>query len=103
MREVHEEAGVSVTDVCYRSSQPWPFPASLMLGFRARARDRTIVLDRQELEDARWFTRDELVSELEAQRVELPRRVSIAYRLVEEWFDESGDARLEDLVPIAPD
>ena len=58
VREVHEEAGVTVTDVRYRSSQPWPFPASLMLGFRARTRDKTIVLDRQELEDARWFTRD---------------------------------------------
>ena len=103
VREVHEEAGVIVTDVRYRSSQPWPFPASLMLGFRARARDKTIVLDRQELEDARWFTRDELVSELEAQRVELPRRVSIAYRLVEDWFDESGDGRLEDLVPADAD
>ena len=103
VREVHEEAGVTVTDVRYRSSQPWPFPASLMLGFRARALGEAIVLDRQELEDARWFTRDELVQELEAQRIELPRRVSIAYRLVEDWFDASGDGRLEDLIPVARD
>ena len=102
VREVHEEAGVVVTDVRYRSSQPWPFPASLMLGFRARALDKSIVLDRHELEDARWFTRDELVLELEARRVELPRRVSIAYRLVEDWFDASGEGRLEDIVSLLP-
>ncbi len=103
VREIHEEAGVVVTDVRYHSSQPWPFPASLMLGFRARATDKSIVLDRQELDDARWFTRDELVREIRAGRVELPRRVSIAYRLVEDWFDESGDGRLEDIVPAVPD
>ena len=99
VREIREEAGVSVTDVRYRSSQPWPFPASLMLGYRARALGRSIEIDRNELEDARWFTRDELVRNVEEQRIELPRRVSIAYRLVGDWFDASGEGRLEDIVP----
>ena len=98
-REVREEAGVRVTGVRYHSSQPWPFPASLMLGFRARARGLAIDLDRQELEDARWFTRAELVDALDKKRIELPRRVSIAYRLVEDWFDAAGGARLRDVVP----
>ena len=103
VREVHEEAGVRVTDVRYHSSQPWPFPSSLMLGFRARALNRSIEIDPHELEDARWFTRAELVRELEARRIELPRRVSIAYRLVEDWFDAAGEGRLEDIVPHGAD
>ena len=100
LREVREESGVSVTDVRYHSSQPWPFPASLMLGFQARALGRSIELDRQELEDARWFTRAELVADLNAGRIELPRCVSIAYRLVEDWFDAAGEGRLEDVARV---
>ena len=99
VREIREEAGVEVTGVHYHSSQPWPFPASLMLGFRARAAGSAITLDRRELEDARWLTRAELVDELEKERIELPRRVSIAYRLVEDWFDAAGGHRLRDVVP----
>ena len=101
VREIREEAGLRLSDVRYHSSQPWPFPASLMLGFRARALDRAITIDPDELEDARWFTRRELVREIEAQRIELPRRVSIAYRLVEDWFDDAGEGRLAELVPGA--
>ena len=101
VREIHEESGVRVTDVRYHSSQPWPFPASLMMGFRARALNRSIELDPQELEDARWFTRAGIVRELREGRIELPRRVSIAYRLVEDWFDAAGGARLADLVSAA--
>ena len=82
-REVMEETGVKVDAVDYHSSQPWPFPASLMLGFRAWPGSDLITLHDGELEDARWVRRDDIV----AGQVCLPPRVSIAYRLIEEWFD----------------
>jgi NAD+ diphosphatase len=84
-REVLEEAGVRVTALRYRSSQPWPFPASLMLGFHATAAERTLSLDDDELEDARWFHRSEL-AEPARRPVKLPRRDSIARYLVESWL-----------------
>ncbi len=84
-REIREEAGVEVTDIAYRSSQPWPFPASLMLGFRARALDDHLVIDRNELEDAGWFTRDELLDPLR-RPVRLPNGDSIARHLIEDWL-----------------
>ena len=61
IREVSEETGVQVGEIHYQSSQPWPFPSSLMLGFRARAVESTIRVDQDELrrEDAQWFTREE--------------------------------------------
>ena len=82
-REVAEETGIVVSEVDYHSSQPWPFPSSLMLGFTARPASTEIVLRDGELEDAVWVTRDEIV----AGRIIVPPPVSIAYRLVEEWFD----------------
>lgn len=85
-REVAEEAGLAVTDVRYRSSQPWPFPASLMLGFTARALGRAITVETSELEDARWFRRSELAEAVADHRVLLPPPVSIAYRLITEWL-----------------
>jgi NAD+ diphosphatase len=60
IRETLEETGVPVTDVRYMASQPWPFPSSLMLGFRARALTAEIRRDDEELEDVRWFSRDEV-------------------------------------------
>ena len=84
-REIYEEAGVELTDITYSSSQPWPFPSSLMLGFQARAKSDHIMVDREELEDARWFTRDELLDP--ARRpVKLPSGDSIARHLIEEWL-----------------
>jgi len=90
LREVQEETGVRVVEVCYQSSQPWPFPTSLMLGFRARAKDGTIQVDEDELEHARWFTREELKRGLEQGALRLPPEISISRRLIEGWFDE-GD------------
>ncbi len=81
-REVFEETNVRVGSVEYHSSQPWPFPSSLMLGFIAEAVSTEIVLNDAELEDARWFTREELGSDFP----KLPFRVSIARRLVDHWI-----------------
>lgn len=93
-REVEEEAGVVVGRVSYLSSQPWPFPASLMLGFTAEASQDAIRLD-DELEDARWFSRGELRGALESGAVRLPGPISIAWRLIEGWYDAAGADRLE--------
>lgn len=84
-REVFEETGVEVTEISYRSSQPWPFPQSLMIGFRARARERALRVDPNELEDARWLSRSELRAP-ESRAVQLPRPDSIARFLIEEWL-----------------
>ncbi len=86
-REVMEEAGVAVAEVAYRGSQPWPFPASLMLGFRARATSFEISLDRDELEDAGWFTRA-MIADFEQTGHRLPRPDSISRALIEEWLAE---------------
>jgi len=86
-REIFEEAGVRVTAMRYRSSQPWPFPASLMLGFHATAADRSLAIDDDELADARWFHRDEL-SDPGRRPVNLPRPDSIARYLIESWLYE---------------
>ena len=88
-REVWEEAGVRIEAPRYRSSQPWPFPQSLMLGFRAEARRDTLRVDRDELEDARWFSRDEL-GDPARRPVRLPNPDSIARFLIDEWLAEGG-------------
>ncbi len=84
-REIFEEAGVVVTDMHYRSSQPWPFPASLMLGFYATAEARTLAVDADELADAQWFHKDELFNPM-TRPVSLPRPDSIARWLIESWL-----------------
>ncbi|MFU8894835.1 MAG: NAD(+) diphosphatase [Gammaproteobacteria bacterium] len=89
-REVQEETGVTLAAVDYHSSQPWPFPSSLMLGFRAWPASDSITLRDGELEDARWVRRDDIA----AGQVCLPPRVSIAYRLIEAWFDAAPGRRL---------
>jgi NAD+ diphosphatase len=92
-REVLEETGVHVDDIRYHSSQPWPFPSSLMLGFTAHAVTREVHLKDQELEDARWFTRADIVRGVPL----LPPGVSISFRLIEHWFDADSDQPLREL------
>lgn len=85
-REVAEEVGVQVADVTYFGNQPWPFPASLMVGFFARAVTTEISVDQDEISDARWFTREQLKAEAEAGTLILPAGISISRSLVEAWY-----------------
>ena len=89
-REVHEESGVIIgsdpDDVEYLGSQPWPFPASLMLGYHAHATSTQINVDGEEIAEARWFSRDELAQACEEGSVRLPPNISIARRLIERWY-----------------
>ncbi|QNK03295.1 NAD(+) diphosphatase [Dyella telluris] len=97
-REVAEESGVIVGDVHYHSSQPWPLPQSLMVGFTATAVDRTIRLRDHELEEARWFTPQDIVDGM-ADGSFLPSLpLSVSYRLLEHWLRERAGLELDALV-----
>jgi NAD+ diphosphatase len=89
-REVREEAGIQVGAVRYHSSQPWPFPASLMMGCLAEAVSRRITVDHHELESADWFTRDEVRAALVAptDRLGVPPAIAIAHHLIKAWAAE---------------
>jgi NAD+ diphosphatase len=96
-REVREEAGVVCRKVQYFASQPWPFPASLMIGSFAQAESRSLEVDRVELEDARWFSRDEAIALIEGRHPDgllAPAAMAIAHHLLKRWaykavtFDE---------------
>ncbi len=91
-REVFEEAGVRVRDVRYIASQPWPFPSQLMIGCFAEADDPALTIDYSELEEARWFTREELLAARDAgpdgsDTLVFPRSFAIAHHLVTWWLD----------------
>ena len=86
VREVREESGIAVGAVDYHSSQPWPFPANIMLGFYAEALSRELAIDFGELEDARWVARDWLSAHRDDDGFRMPRRDSIARRLIEDWL-----------------
>jgi NAD+ diphosphatase len=82
-REVLEESGVTVLESDYHSSQPWPFPASLMIGYTALAAIDAEPRADEELEDVRWFTREEIASGFPG----LPPPQSVSFRLIEDWYD----------------
>jgi NAD+ diphosphatase len=84
-REVMEESGILVGDVHYHSSQPWPFPGNIMLGFYAEGLSEEITIDTEELKDARWFSRQEM-RDHKQHGFDLPRADSIARRLIEDWL-----------------
>jgi NAD+ diphosphatase len=93
-REVLEEAGVACGRVRYFASQPWPFPSSLMIGCHAEALGDTIVVDRAELEDARWFDRTELAAMLERrhpQGLTTPPPFAIAHHIIKSFVDDGAD------------
>ena len=86
-REVMEEAGVEVGDVRYHSSQPWPFPTTLMIGCQADAATSEITRDEGEMTDVRWFTRKDVLSGLAGtnENLALPGSIAIAYHLITAW------------------
>jgi NAD+ diphosphatase len=89
-RELREEAGISVRDVRYLCSQPWPFPSSLMIGAWAEAIDDSLKVDTNELEDARWFDRSEIAAALAQDPnapFQPPPHSAIARTLLELWAD----------------
>ncbi|GAA1904150.1 NAD(+) diphosphatase [Streptomyces sodiiphilus] len=86
IRETAEEVGIRVGGVRYVASQPWPFPSSLMLGFMARAETTDVRADGDEIEQARWFSREDLRAAIESGEVLSPSGISIAARLVEMWY-----------------
>ena len=87
IREVSEEAGLTVGRVTYLGSQPWPMPRSLMLGFHAFAEGgQDIRVDAEEIGDAHWYTREELLESLQARQLALPPPVSIARQIIEAWY-----------------
>jgi NAD+ diphosphatase len=99
-REIHEEAGIVCGPVAYFASQPWPFPMSLMIGCHAVALSRDVKVDTTELEDARWFDREEVASMLLRQHPDgfaVPPPVAIAYHIVRAWVEEgTGALRAKD-------
>ena len=89
-RELNEEAGIEVTDVRYVASQPWPFPSTLMIGASAVALGDSLIIDRTELDDARWFSRAEVAAALaldEGGPFQPPPRFAIARTLLDAWLD----------------
>ena len=89
-REVLEESGVHIdpTSIRYLGSQPWPFPASLMLGYRAVATSTNIVVDAEEMAEVCWFTRQEFIDQCTSGELKLPNPVSVAWRLIESWYGQ---------------
>ncbi|WP_233840562.1 NAD(+) diphosphatase [Dyella sp. 2HG41-7] len=97
-REVAEESGVIVGDVHYHSSQPWPMPASLMVGFTATALSPTIRLRDGELEDARWFTPQQIIDGLADGSLTAPTQLSVSYQLLSHWLRERAGLDLDALI-----
>jgi NAD+ diphosphatase len=85
-REVHEEVGLPIGEVRYFGSQPWPFPSSLMVGFVAIAQDDRLNLNREEIDSAGWFTREQLINSPEDETFKLSRKDSISRALVNDWI-----------------
>ena len=93
-REVREEVGLACARVTYFASQPWPFPNSLMIGCHALALSETIVIDRDELEDARWFEREELrlmLARAHPQGLTTPPPLAIAHHIIRAFVERGGD------------
>ena len=88
-REVREESGLELESIVYHSSQPWPFPSSLMIGSHAKAATEEVKFDAEEMTDVRWFTRDEVKAALRGEHPEInvPGPIAIAHHLIKWWAD----------------
>ena len=86
-REIGEEVDISLSELAYFGSQPWPFPRSLMVGFFARASSTDICVDTDEIAFAEWHTREDLQAKLDAGDLSLPSPSSIAFRMIQAWRD----------------
>lgn len=100
VREVFEEARVRLREIHYVSSQPWPFPASSMCGFYAEAESRNCMVS-EELEELRWFSAEELTTAVRDHSVLLSPPVSIAFRLLADWYRQQGGGDLDQLTRLA--
>ena len=85
-REAMEETGIKIESVTYMGSQPWPFPSSLMLAFVATTNSNHITVDNDEIAEAYWYSRAELVAACKAGELRIPARVSVARKLIEHWY-----------------
>jgi len=97
IREVAEETGIQIESARYHSSQPWPFPGTLMLGYQAQAASRSISLNDKELEDACWLSRKQIREGLATGQFQLPTDISISFRLIEDWYNRIDGASLRTL------
>ena len=90
IREVFEESGITVdpNTLQYLGSQPWPFPASLMLGYRATAISTDLKSDDDEMAEVKWFSRSEFIAACESKALQLPNQTTIAWHLIQAWFGE---------------
>lgn len=85
-REAMEETGIKIESVTYMGSQPWPFPSSLMLAFVATTDSNHITVDNDEIAEAYWYSRAEIVAACKAGELRIPARVSVARKLIEHWY-----------------
>ena len=94
-REVMEEGGVKLKEINYLGSQPWPFPASLMIAFEAITTTPELARpDGEEIEEIRWFTRDEMKSAIAEKTLILPLEISVARQMIKAWYGKSADTEL---------
>lgn len=96
-REAYEEVGLSVNNIQYQVSQPWPFPSSIMLGFSCETLDHEIRLIDQELEKAQWFSATEITQKVKSGELKLPFSISISYHLLNGWFEQQMGYSLKQL------
>jgi len=95
-REVLEEAGVELTDINYLGSQPWPFPASLMIAFEAITNTPELArADGEEIEEIRWFSRQDMKAAITDKSLILPLEISVARQMIKAWYGQSADSDLK--------
>ncbi|HEY3292889.1 MAG TPA: NAD(+) diphosphatase [Candidatus Nanopelagicaceae bacterium] len=95
VREVEEESGLLVHSVHYLGSQPWPFPASIMIAYEATTSDVSMARpDGEEIVEIRWFTRESMKEAVTSGEISLPPRISVSRRMIEYWY---GEGAIEDL------